>query len=159
MLRLRVMDNETDYTKEKFKVKLVAQMETVGEDGLVKSVAVSSKELAVTIKMGSAGVAASEKTVTLLIDDCNDQALLTLKATEAALAGIARVEMISPQDKKGHDAFELIPLGSGKYAIGYNGNKLPLPGFKGGTVKLNVFLRGNATGKPNATVSVSVKRG
>ena len=50
-----------------------------------------------------------------------------------------------------------ILLGSGEYAICYNGNELPAAGFKSGKVTLQVFLKGNLSTKANATISVSVK--
>lgn len=49
--------------------------------------------------------------------------------------------------------------GNGEYSIGYNGRNPALA--KSGTVKLQVFLKGNNTAgtnkaKPNATLSVKV---
>ena len=51
------------------------------------------------------------------------------------------------------------PLGGGSLAIGYFENLLPDAAYKGGTVKIPVFLKGNGSEKPNATVSVKVNLG
>ena len=117
-----------------------------------------SKAVNLTVKMGGAKIAQSAKAVTLLRDDRNDRAVITL-TPQAGLSRIARVAFESPKDKTKRDAFELIPLVTGGYVIAFNGNELPAEGFKGGTAKLKVFLEGNLSDKPNATLSVKINLG
>ena len=116
-----------------------------------------AKPVNLTLTMGSANITQSVKIVTMLADDCYDWA--TVKLTPAAeLSEIDRVVLDSPKDKLKRDVFALTDLGNGEYAIVYNERLLPA-GFTGGTAKLNVFLKGNLSDKPNATLSVSVKLG
>ncbi|MDO4991145.1 MAG: hypothetical protein Q4E45_11635, partial [Eubacteriales bacterium] len=136
-----------NHKTDKFRVSLKTTM-----DGRQ----VMSPQVAVTVKMGTSKIAQDVKAVTLLKDDRYDRAVLRL-TPEAGLSGIKRVSLVSPADKNKRTVFALTPLGNNEYAIGYNGNKLPDPGFKGGAVKLQVFLDGNLTTAPNATLSVSVK--
>ena len=83
---------------------------------------------------------------------------MTLKLNDPTLAGIKDVKIVSPKDKAGREHFTLVYLGGGEYAIQYNGSLLPanVGTLKTQTVKLQVFLEGNATDKPNATLSVKV---
>ena len=140
-----------DHRTDKFKVSLSAEM-----DGQ----SVNSAQAAVTVKMNAVKLAQSVKAVTLSAKDRNDRA--TVRLTPAAgLSEIAHVVLISPKDKSKREVFALTELGNGEYAICYNGSQLP-NGFTSGTVKLQVYLEGNAsygTAKPvpNATMSVSVK--
>ena len=90
-------------------------------------------------------------------DDRFDRARVKLTVVSPEYTGFDRVILVSPKDKNKREAFALTELGGGEYAICYNGNKLPAAGYKGGTVKLQVFLDGNLTATPNATLSVSVK--
>ncbi len=74
-------------------------------------------------------------------------AAIDWEATEAAFA--------STKDKNGNAHFALIVLENGECAICYNGNEIN-PTVKSGTVKINVFFKGNVSGKPNAVLSVKV---
>ena len=66
--------------------------------------------------------------------------------------------MASPKDKSGRPYFTLAEQ-NGTYEICYNENVLPkdIAKLKTKTVKLKVYLEGNTTAKPNATLSVKVK--
>ena len=152
-------DSGVDHTKDKFRVRLSTEVEAIyGRAPLI------SPWVNLTVKMGAAKITQSVKAVTLLADDCYDRAAVKLTTADPTLSDIDHVELVPPRDKLKRDVFALTELGGGEYAIGYScyGNdepRLPLPGFKGGTAKLNVFLVGNNSGKPNATLSVSVKLG
>ncbi len=110
---------------------------------------VSSKAVSLKVKMGSAKITQSVKSVTLLKTDRFSRGTVTLTPTDSALR-ISKVELDSASTTR----FSLTPLGGGAYAIGYAGNTLS--GTKTAKVKLRVFLEGNLTGTPNATVTVTV---
>ena len=86
------------------------------------------------------------KTVTLSLND----------STLNSIAG-ARIE----QDEASMSTVRVIPLGNGEFAFGYPDGRIPAAVRSGARkstiVKLKVWLQGNKSGKPNATVSVSVK--
>ena len=109
--------------------------------------------------MGKAAVAQSGKTVTLSKNDCFDRQTVTLSLNDSTLNSIAgaRVE----QDEASSSTVRVIPLGNGEFAFGYPDGRIPASVRSGArkstTVKLKVWLQGNKSGKPNATVSVTVK--
>ena len=109
-----------------------------------------SKAVALSVKQGSARLGLSSKSVTLLKTDRYSRGNLLLSVMDPSLAGIARVEL----DSKSAALFSLIDLGGGRYAIGYAGDLITTS--KAQTVKLQVYLLGNETAKPNATFSVKV---
>ncbi len=118
-----------------------------------------SKPLKLNLKMGKAAVAQSGKTVTLSKNDCFDRQTVTLSLNDSTLNSIAgaRVE----QDEASKNTVQAIPLGNGEFAFGYPDGRIPAAVRSGArkstTVKLKVWLQGNKSGKPNATVSVTVK--
>ena len=113
----------------------------------------NSKSVKLNVKQGKASVAISKKIATLFKKDRFSYDTVTIKLTDSALIGIREVRFVSP--KAGDtEIFTLRELGSGEYAIAFNGNRLAA---KGGTVKLQVFLEGNETGKANITFNVKVK--
>ena len=115
-----------------------------------------SANLLIPVKMGTAKIAQSAKSVTMLATDANDRAVIKLTPA-AGLSEIRDVVIVSPKDRNRREVFDLVPLGNGEYAICYNGNELPAAGFKSGKVTLQVFLKGNLSTKANATISVTVK--
>ena len=131
---------------DKFQVKLAAEM-----DG----VTVESKPVALSVKMGAAKLTQNVKTVNLLKTDRYSSGVVKLSTADGTLAPITKVVLVSPTDKAKKPLFELTDLGNGAYAIHYAGNVITTA--KAATVKLQVYLEGNNTGSPNATLSVSVK--
>ena len=111
---------------------------------------VPSRTLALPVKMGSAKVTQSAKTVNLIKTDKFSRGVVKLAAADETLAPIdwekTQREFTSP-------LFDLQVLGAGEVSIGFKDNQIG----KAGTVKIPVFLEGNESTKPNATISVSVK--
>ena len=112
----------------------------------------SSKAVALSVKQGAARLGISSKSVTLLKTDRYSRGNLLLSVMDPSLAGIARVELDSKS--KNSSLFSLLDLGGGRYAIGYAGGLITTS--KAQTVKLQVYLIGNETAKPNTTLSVKV---
>ena len=112
--------------------------------------ALTSKAVALKVAQGKVKVAQSAKSVTLLKLDRFSEGEVRLTLADPTLAGIVRVE----PDAKSAALFDLKDLGNGVYAIGYAGDRITTT--KSATVKLRVFLAGNLTGTPNATISVKV---
>ena len=111
-----------------------------------------SKETKLTVKQGSIKVAQSTKTVTLYRKDRFSEGYVTLSVADQTVMPVAKVELKDAEKS----FFDLYQLADGSYAIGFKDNRIA-PKAKNGSVKLNVWLEGNTTAKPNATVSVSVK--
>ena len=118
---------------------------------------VTSKAVTLKVVQGKASVKLSTKEVTLLKTDRYSRAQVDVVLSEAQF-GVARVVMVSPKDKSGRPYFTLAEQ-NGTYEICYNENVLPkdIAKLKTKTVKLKVYLEGNTTTKPNATLSVKVK--
>ncbi len=120
---------------------------------------VSAKK-ALNVKMSTAKVTKSVKTVTLLRTDRFSRGTVVINVTTAGLAPIdwekTAAKFISPKDASGNPFYELKVLENGACAICYAGNAIN-PLVKAGTVKIPVFLKGNISTKANATVSVAVK--
>ena len=161
---------DIDLSQDKFKVSLDAEVRDNNDQVIAH---LESPQISVSMKMGTAKVAQSTKAVTLLNDDRFDRGVITL-TPEVGLSDINWGKTLdhfaSPKDKNGRETFELVPLGGSSFVIAYRSRplnpddpgspvepRLPEASFKGGTVKIPVFFTGNTTGKPNATVSVSVK--
>ncbi|MBR1456543.1 MAG: leucine-rich repeat protein [Oscillospiraceae bacterium] len=114
----------------------------------------TSKAVTLKVVQGKAKLGQSTKAVTLLKTDRFSRGEVTLTPTDAALA-IREVKLVSPADKSKTPYFDLVELGGGAYAVKFNGDAITLTkGSK--TVKLQVFLEGNRTATPNATLSVKV---
>lgn len=110
-----------------------------------------SKAAPLTVKMGSSKLTQSTKAVSLLKKDCYDNAEVRFTTLDTTLSGIAKVQL----DAKSAALLELHDLGNGRYAIGYRDSRIQTLG-KGVTAKLELFLEGNHTAKPNATFTVKV---
>ena len=117
----------------------------------------AAKPIALPVKMGTAKVTQSAKSVTLLETDRNSQATVKLSVADGTLSAIdwTRTETAFAAQNAGK-AFSFKHLGNGECVIGYTDNELPTAP-KAGTVKIPVFFTGNLSTKPNATLSVSVK--
>lgn len=113
----------------------------------------SSKAVKLPLKMGSATINQSVKTVTLSKVDRFDRQTVKLSLTDNTLYDISLADVSFAGTSAG---LEVKPLGNSEFAVGYANNTLP-GSFKNGTAKLNVTLLGNGTGKANKTISVSVK--
>jgi hypothetical protein len=119
---------------------------------------VTSGAVALKVVQGKCKVTQDVKQVTLLHSDRYSRGVVTLTLDDPMLSGIREVKIVSPADKSKRAYFDLVDLGGGKYAIQYNESLLPanVRALKAQTVKLQVFLEGNLTAKPNATLSVKV---
>lgn len=115
----------------------------------VGSQTVTTKSVPITVKMGTVKVAQSTKEVTLLKSDRYDSASFRLLPADNALSAIDHVE----QDSTSAAQYTVVDLGNGDFAITFRDFR---PASKAATVKLNVYLVGNQTSKPNASVSVKV---
>ena len=110
----------------------------------------SAKATVLTVKQGAARLSLSPKSVSLVKTDRYSRGEVVLTVTDKALAGVAHVEL----DSKSAGLFDLTDLGGGRYTISYAGGVITTA--KARTVSLRVFLIGNQTAKPNATLSVKV---
>lgn len=127
---------------------------------------VSSKAIALKVVQGKASVKLSTNEITLLKTDCYSRAGADVVLSDQELAGIAYVEVVSPKDKTGREYYSLADMNyfvqgyqqNGSFVIGYNGNLLPkdIAKLKTKTLKVKVYLFGNTTDKPNATLSLKV---
>ena len=108
-----------------------------------------TKTAALKIVQGKAKVAQSAKAVDMLARDRYSAAAVKLTPTDSELS-IAEVKL----DAKSAALYELKPLGNGVWELRYLDNTYR--NQKSGTVKLQVFLSGNLTAKPNATLSLKV---
>lgn len=122
---------------------------SVAYTGMVDGVRMSTKPVSISVKMGTAKMTQSTKEVTLLKKDRFDSAIVHLAPADGALSRIARVE----QDSTSAALYTVVDLGNGNFAITFKDFR---PASKAATVKLNVYLVGNQTSKPNASVSVKV---
>lgn len=109
---------------------------------------ITSKAVSLAVKMGKVTVTQSTKTVKLLKNDRYDSKTVQLTLPEG----------VSPIDHLGQDGtsaalYTVTDLGNQTYRIAFRNR---VPAAKAATIKLNVYLRGNLTNKPNATVSVKV---
>ncbi len=128
-------------TAEKYQVKLVT---------LFSGTEVESKPVKLTVKMGTAKLTA-EVDGALFAKDKHSRLNVRFTSTDAALNGVARVEI---KDTKYKDLFEVFDYGNGEFALGVaDGTN---PGTKPINLTLNVFLKGNGSTKENASVKVKV---
>ena len=131
--------------------KYKAQLETVLQENAepVKSAMISLK-----VKMGAAKLTLKSSGTTLFARDGKDRALVWFEAKDAALKGVAKVEI---KDAKQRALFEIVDYGNGEFAIAFKDGKVDesLIG-KSVTVTLNVFVEGNQTAKANTTAKVKL---
>ena len=102
--------------------------------------------------MGTAKIAQSTKTVTLLKTDKFSSGSVTLSLNDPGLSGIDWARTVGDFNAS-NTLYQLVYLGGDTLEIHYGKDAAP----KAGTAKIPVFLIGNQSTKANATVSVSVK--
>lgn len=148
---------EADHGLYKYRVSLSANVLALNEELAIVSLPLESAQAAMNVKQGAAKLTQSAKSVTLAQYDINSRGLLTISAEDDTLADIDWVKTAAAFSAPGNKQpfFKLIPLGKNSCAIGYAGENFP--SAKSGTVKLPVYLKGNGSGKPNATLSVKVE--
>ncbi len=124
---------------------------------------VDASDVKFTVKPGTGKYALEKKSVTLRKLDDRGRALITIKDKNKAGTGIAEiacVEVAGNKDVPVSNAVEIVPVYRGKdsvtYALYWKNRKSA--NVKSGTVKLNIYLKGNnsAWKKPNATVNLKV---
>ena len=120
----------------------------------------TDKPVNLSVNMGSAKLSQSTKAVIMSSQDRYSEGVVEIGVITDDVTGIDKVEIVSPVDKNTNkEYFDVKALGGGKYAIVYKDGKIPAA--KGGTVKLNVYLKGNNTAgtakaKPNGKFSIMV---
>ena len=113
---------------------------------------VQSKFSNLSVKMGSAQMNAVTEG-TLFTRDKNSRVSIRFTPNDAQLNEAVRVEM---KDSKYQDIFEIYDYGNGTFAIGFREGAIPDLPAKPIDLKLNVFLEGNTSAKPNTTVSLKL---
>lgn len=113
-----------------------------------------SKEgyLVLPVKSGSAKVTQGADAV-LYKKDRNSRADIVFNITDETLNPIADVRI---KDAKMAALYELYDYGNGQYGIGFKDNTVA-SGVKSGSVALEIYFDGNASGKPNATLSLKLQ--
>ena len=120
----------------------------------------TDKPANLTVNMGKATLSQSTNEVVMSSQDRYSEGVVEIGVMTADVSGIDKVEIVSPVDKNTKkEYFDVKALGGGKYAIVYKDNMIR--STKGGTVKLNVYLKGNNTAgtakaKPNGKFSIKV---
>ncbi|MDO4193160.1 MAG: hypothetical protein Q4D24_07645 [Erysipelotrichaceae bacterium] len=127
---------------------------------------VSSKAVTLKVVQGKASVKLNTKEITLLKTDCYSRASAEVVLSDPELSGIAYIELVSPKDKTGREYCVIAEENNllwvypqnGSFVIGYNENLLPkdIANLKTKTLKVRVFLLGNMTDKPNATLTLKI---
>lgn len=112
---------------------------------------ITAKPIALSVKMGSAKLTADVKAVTLLKKDRYDTASVCFIPADDSLSEIDYIRL----DKTSAAKLEVEQLSGQIFALGYKAQQIQDLG-KGITAKLEIFLKGNQTTKPNATVTVKV---
>ena len=127
-----------------YKIKLAA---TFG------SAKTETKLMNMTVTMGSAKLTVKTDDVFLFANDKNDRVRVWFESADKALNDVAKIEI---KDAKYQDIFEVYDYENGTFGIGFKGD---VPKNLAGTtvtLNLNVYLTGNTSAKPNATVKVKL---
>lgn len=112
---------------------------------------VSSKPVALKVKMGTVKVTLSTKEVTLLKNDRYDRGYFRLVVTDPTVSKIDRVGRLV----SGSTEYNVVEIGNGEFAVEFSSR---VPAKKAETIKLTIYFEGNTTPrKPNATVSLKAK--
>ena len=142
-----------------YKVKLVSMF------GETK---VESKEISMSVVMGSTKLTVKSSSTTMFAKDRNDRALVWFEMTDTTLNEVSSITFKNANHAK---MFEIIPYGDGMFAIGFKDGKVDKSLIATGkatgktvTVSLNVIVDGNATTDPtisktpkvNTTVNVKL---
>lgn len=130
----------------KYKVQLVSRLDDLE---------VKSGKISISVKMGSAKLTMASSGTTLFAKDKNDRAELLFAAKDGTLNQVQNVVI---KDSKYKKLFEIHSYGNNAFAVGYKAGKVDssIVG-KTVTLNLNIFLEGNVTAKPNATLKLKVK--
>ena len=107
--------------------------------------------VSLTVKSGSAPIKLSG-TAALYRNDRFSRSLIPFTVTDAAMNPISRVEI---KDAKLAQLYEIYSYGNGQFAIGFQ-NSTVGAGVKSGNVALEVYVDGNASAKPNASVTLKL---
>jgi hypothetical protein len=129
--------------------KLFARINIPATDSRTDGKAVTSAPVQIKITKGSAKITADVKTVQLLKNDRYSYAKINL-LLPSGLSGIKSAVL----DAKSDERFDLVDNGGGSLELHLDQSN---PLTTKGTAKILVTLEGNNTGKPDATISVSVK--
>ncbi len=116
----------------------------------------TSKPAKLTVTQGKSSAVIDKKKAEVHKLDSYSLAEVKITLTDDTVAGIDRITYVSPK-AGGQEVFTMRELGNDTYAIAFNSNLLPANlKYKGGTVKIQVFMKGNETAKPNTTFNVKV---
>ncbi len=117
---------------------------------------ITSKPAKLTVTQGKSSAVIDKKKAEVHKLDSYSLAEVKITLTDDTVAGIDRITYVSPK-AGGQEVFTMRELGNDTYAIAFNSNLLPANlKYKGGTVKIQVFMKGNETAKPNTTFNVKV---
>lgn len=125
-----------------------ATLEPDGKYRLELSVA-GGKTATVALRIQSGSAKASVQPVTLYAEDTASQGQLRFTLTDTTLNPLERVQI---KGSKHQAQFQVLPWGAGQFALA----QIPGAQAKSAKVTLELFFRGNATNKPNATVTLPV---
>jgi len=112
----------------------------------------TAKPVKLTVKQGSIKLTPSTKSVNLYKNDRFSEQEVTLQISDTTINPIREIAILGEE----HPFFEIERTDYDKFTVGFLGDEID-PTVKNGTLKVGVWLIGNETEKPNATVSVSVK--
>ena len=133
---------------QKYKVKLIAAF---------NGTTVETKEVSLSVSMGSTKLAVAAKDATLFAKDKNDRVVFTFNTTDATQNSVSKVTV------KEDTMFDVLDYGNGTYALAYKDGKVHKNLLATGkttskavTVTLNVTLDGNETTKTNAALKLKV---
>ena len=141
-VKLKEDARDTILPTDKYYIRVLIPETSYGQE-------ITTKPVQIKLTKGSAKITSTVKSVQLLKNDRFDYANIDV-VVPAGLTGIREVTL----DAKSAARFALVDNSGGSYELHLNPEKLST---KNATVKLNVFLKGNNTAKPDKTLSVSVK--
>lgn len=108
--------------------------------------------LALTVKMGTAKFTQSVKTVELAKNDRYSSSEIRISTADDTLSAIETVELV---ENKTSAPFAWTKISDGVYSVHFKDDTVP--SVKSASLKLAVTLKGNNTGSPNASLTLSVK--
>ena len=134
--------------KTGYKIRMVANC---------NGVEVQTSQVGVSVKMNSAKLTLSANNPTLFARDKHARAPFRITTADQTLNPIREVRI---KDAKHQKLFELKTYGSGSFALAFLDDTVDASLMKKDqtlTVPLQIFLEGNGTTSPNATVNLKVK--
>lgn len=136
---------------KKYRVRLVAHLPLSEESGTGAARVVFSPYVTLKLTMGKAVIKADKTKLVLHADDRHSAAIVHLSCSDYTLAGIKEVKI---RNTVGSDAFYLENLGGDNYAVRFaQGVGVPVKPIK---LTLDITMKGNITGKPNTSLTVTV---